>query len=209
VLFGIAVSSPSLCMSNGGCSTGHYCAKEDGDCGGTGNCRQRPHICFDVWDPVCGCDGATYGNACEAAAAGASVDYQGACLSAGPEIIMRDPHVGDDDVHTGPSGLNQVRILWSEPVEFNFYDIVIVDERNTPVQFSVAGSGSAIMTIRFTRRLIHNRYAITITDSVHSSATGYPIDGDNDGSAGGHAVIIMEHRMRSLALFADTWLTQL
>jgi hypothetical protein len=32
-----------------------------------------------IWKPVCGCDGKSYSNNCEAAAAGVSIHYDGAC----------------------------------------------------------------------------------------------------------------------------------
>ncbi|MDH5490524.1 MAG: hypothetical protein OEY14_00975, partial [Myxococcales bacterium] len=51
-------------------------------CDAAGVCAPRPDFCPAVFDPVCGCDRRTYGNGCEAAAAGVNVAARGECLAA-------------------------------------------------------------------------------------------------------------------------------
>jgi hypothetical protein len=68
------------CSPSAPCPEGEYCDYEAGSCGETsGVCREQPEICAPVYALVCGCDGTTYVNACEAAAAGEDVRYPGAC----------------------------------------------------------------------------------------------------------------------------------
>ncbi|HKP95427.1 MAG TPA: Kazal-type serine protease inhibitor family protein, partial [Fibrobacteria bacterium] len=64
------------------CEKGEFCDFGLGQCkiaDAAGVCRQQPEVCLDIFDPVCGCDGITYGNACEANRAGAQIDHVGAC----------------------------------------------------------------------------------------------------------------------------------
>lgn len=64
-----------------------YCAVEPGECvrvaDYAGICEIKPEICTQQYAPVCGCDEETYSNACVAAAAGASVAYEGECRETG------------------------------------------------------------------------------------------------------------------------------
>jgi hypothetical protein len=74
---------PAYCWSNGDCSDLQYCYFADCLLE-TGICLDRPEACLTVWEPVCGCDGQTYSNACYAAASGVSVDYEGECQEEDP-----------------------------------------------------------------------------------------------------------------------------
>ena len=70
---------PCICNTNTDCGAEFYCKRPEGNCDGEGVCTLIPEVCPDVYDPICGCDGLTYGNECEAAMEGMSVDYRGEC----------------------------------------------------------------------------------------------------------------------------------
>ncbi len=73
------------CFSDFECPAGQYCEKPVGACRGAGFCATPPEGCITLWDPVCGCDGNTYGNACEAAAARVNVASEGECDPQAPD----------------------------------------------------------------------------------------------------------------------------
>jgi hypothetical protein len=65
------------------CNAAEYCAYEPGQSCGAADaesvCKPRPSECPAVLAPVCGCDGKTYGNVCEAAGGGVGILKNGPC----------------------------------------------------------------------------------------------------------------------------------
>lgn len=60
------------------CGKGMYCALDSG-CQGSGVCKPKPEGCIEIYSPVCGCDGQTYGNSCVAASQGQNIQGKDAC----------------------------------------------------------------------------------------------------------------------------------
>ncbi|MBM65373.1 MAG: hypothetical protein CMH55_03970, partial [Myxococcales bacterium] len=93
----------------------NYCDQPEGQCqvaDGMGMCRAVPEACDDQWLPVCGCDGATYGNDCERLRARAQLDHLGACEDDPPEGACGGfagrPCPGENDFCEHPQGTCQM-----------------------------------------------------------------------------------------------------
>jgi hypothetical protein len=92
---GVSVASEGECepeetlcggIAGAVCGKGEFCLYAlESACGAgdvTGVCNPRPDACPAIVDPVCGCDGRTYSNACAAHAAGVSVLNEEPCSEA-------------------------------------------------------------------------------------------------------------------------------
>ncbi|HKP63737.1 MAG TPA: Kazal-type serine protease inhibitor domain-containing protein [Polyangiales bacterium] len=93
---GMSVASKGECKDVAGancggiaglqCDGGQYCnfpiATRCGSGDQFGQCADKPTGCTKELRETCGCDGNTYGNPCMAAAAGVSIQHEGACKTA-------------------------------------------------------------------------------------------------------------------------------
>ena len=69
------------------CNSALFCHLPDGQCSApdaAGTCAKAPDFCMRVSRPVCGCNGKTYQNECEARHAKVAVDTAGACKKPPP-----------------------------------------------------------------------------------------------------------------------------
>lgn len=85
LMVGVAKASDGPCpgecaVGDSTCPKGQFCASP-GQCSGNGTCTPMPQGCLTVYEPVCGCNGVTYGNACEAEMQGRNWT-KGACSTA-------------------------------------------------------------------------------------------------------------------------------
>jgi hypothetical protein len=110
----------NACTDNSQCAAEELCATAPGMCGASGECTGRPQDCPPVSDPVCGCDGTIYGNACEAAVAGVSVEFDGTCAVLIDFDIM--PRGEPNSINPSLEGDLPVAILGSDS-----FDIADVD----------------------------------------------------------------------------------
>lgn len=75
---------PAFCGGVAGfaCGEGQFCDQEPGQCNTAdagGTCVAKPEVCIEIYQPVCGCDGVTYGNDCHRMSAGATKRHDGEC----------------------------------------------------------------------------------------------------------------------------------
>ncbi len=75
---GTCAPEPTHCWEDEMCAPGEFCELAGCDAK-SGWCSLLPDACYELYAPVCACNGVTYGNDCFAAGAGQTIDHEGEC----------------------------------------------------------------------------------------------------------------------------------
>ncbi len=110
----------------------------------------------------------------------------------GPTVIARTPDTHAGGALVGPP-ITSIRLVFSEPVVFDSNDVTVTNSAEESVTIGISGSGSQFMLISLGTPLSEDTYSIGVTDSVVSASSGLPIDGNEDGLAGGDYASSLTH----------------
>ncbi len=111
----------------------------------------------------------------------------------GPNLIAREPSLPGNQPFKTTDPIYSARLIWNTAITFNDGDVAVTNALGQIVPSSASGSGSQFLLIAFDTPLYTDTYTITVYDTVRSVGGAIQIDGDNDGTAGGNAVIQMMH----------------
>lgn len=117
-------------------------------CDAEGKCALMPSACPDIDEPVCGCDGVTYVNSCEADAVGMNIAHLGACNDACMETapVQPDPAGHEKNrflsIVVGNSGISAaIRVIARDlPAPYDAYNDTVLWARSPVIVSESAGS---------------------------------------------------------------------
>lgn len=120
-------------------------------------------------------------------------NYSATTAASGPRLLCHDPSTPDHVVST-PGGIDSVRLIWSEGVSVDETDVEILDSSDRQVPFTLSGSDTQVTTLELGQPLVGDTFTFIVHDTAVATANNAPIDGDDDGVAGGDAVFTLTHR---------------